>query len=722
MAMDATPAELAELKSVFKAECEEHLTALDSLLLKLEQAPQNTLVLQETFRRVHSIKGAARMVGYAGLESVAHAMETMLAGARDGRQTLTATLISALFEGADAMSDLIRTDTGRADSEQRVRDALERILLLSGDAGEAAAALDRTPHASASDAVPAYGQDVVRVSAQKVDSLLAFPGELMRELMGEERELRELSLLVENFFDAADGVRSNVDQQRRQSALERMLTLVVKRRERVRSLMTQIGERSLRRSRTLEDLRHGLAGLSMLPFQTILTGMPRLVRDTALAQGKRVELRVLGAEVEIGKSVLEKLMEPLIQLVKNAIAHGIETPERRMARGKNPVGTVTISVTTGTASATIAIEDDGEGVDLARIRAAIVAEEYASEAEAAGMTEGKLLSHLFKPGFSTSERTDAIAGRGVGLDIVAERVNFLRGSYRLETHSGRGFSFHLTVPVNLLWSSVLAIKAGDYDACLRLADIREAMILRPSDVVHIDNHLCATVRGEAIPLLPLSFVGGGDAEITFGLESQITAIVVEYGERRAAFIIDELAGVSDVIVKSLPKPLGTLPGIAGYTILSSGRSVCVLDGEFLVEAAYQYNMAGRVRHVQPAVKRAVLIVEDSMTTRTLLRNIMIGAGYDVDTSVDGADAWAKIQQRRYHCIVSDIEMPNMNGWDLCSRVKRDSASADVPFVLITSLSKDEERQRGLELGADAYMVKGLFNEQELLDTVERLVA
>jgi len=722
MAMDATPAELAELKSVFKAECEEHLTALDSLLLKLEQAPQNTLVLQETFRRVHSVKGAARMVGYAGLESVAHAMESMLAGARDGRQSLTATLISALFEGADAMSDLIRTDTGRADSEQRVRDALERILLLSGDAGEAAAALDRTPHAAVSDAVPAYGQDVVRVSAQKVDSLLAFPGELMRELMGEERELRELSLLVENFFDAADGVRSNVDQQRRQAALERMLALVVKRRERVRSLMTQIGERSLRRSRTLEDLRHGLAGLSMLPFQTILTGMPRLVRDTALAQGKRVELRVLGAEVEIGKSVLEKLMEPLIQLVKNAIAHGIETPERRMARDKNPVGTVTISVTTGTASATIAIEDDGEGVDLARIRAAIVAENYASEAEAAAMTEAKLLSHLFKPGFSTSERADAIAGRGVGLDIVAERINFLRGSYRLETHPGRGFSFHLTVPVNLLWSSVLAIKAGEYEACLRLADIREAMILRPSEVIHIDNHLCATVRGESIPLLPLSFVGGGDAEITFGLDSQITAIVVEYGERRAAFIIDELAGVSDVIVKSLPKPLGTLPGIAGYTILSSGRSVCVLDGEFLVEAAYQYKTAGRVRHVQPAVKRAVLIVEDSMTTRTLLRNIMIGAGYDVDTSVDGADAWAKIQQRRYHCIVSDIEMPNMNGWDLCSRVKRDSASADVPFVLITSLSKDEERQRGLELGADAYMVKGLFNEQELLDTVERLVA
>jgi chemotaxis protein histidine kinase CheA/CheY-like chemotaxis protein len=720
--MDATPAELAELKSVFKAECEEHLTALDSLLLKLEQAPQNTLVLQETFRRVHSIKGAARMVGYLGLEATAHAMESILAGARDGRQPLTSALISALFEGTDAMGELVRTDSGRSDSEQGVRAVLERILLLSGDAGERPTAHGGVLHAAPNEPALPQGRDVMRVSAEKVDSLLAFPGELLRELLGEERELRELSTLLEDFFDTADGARSNIDSQHRQTALERLLTLVTKRRERIRALMSEISERRLRRSRTLEELRHGLAGLSMLPLQTILTGMPRLVRDTALEQGKRVELRVIGAEVEIGKSVLERLMEPLIHLVKNAIAHGIETPERRMSRGKNPIGTVTIAITTGTASATITVEDDGEGVDLARIREAIVTEGFASEAETAAMSESKLLSYMFKPGFSTSERTDAIAGRGVGLDVVAERMNQLRGSYRVESHPGRGFVFSLTVPANLLWSSVLAVKASGYEACLRLADIREAMILLPSDVVRIDNRLCATVRGEVIPLLPLAFVGGGDAEITFGLESQVTALVLEYGERRAAFVVDELAGVSDVIVKSLPKPLGTLPGIAGYTVLGSGNAVCVIDGEYLVAAAHEYNSVGRVRHVQPVVKRSVLIVEDSMTTRTLLRNIMISAGYEVETSVDGADAWAKIQQRQYDCIVSDIEMPNMNGWDLCSRVKNSPALSDVPFVLITSLSKDEERQRGLELGADAYLVKGLFNEQELLDTVERLVA
>lgn len=719
--MDATPAELAELKSVFKAECEEHLSALDSLLLKLEQTPQNTLVLQETFRRVHSIKGAARMVGYAGLESVAHSMETMLAGARDARKPLTPSLIAALFEGADAMGDLVRTDGGRSDEEQRVRTALERILLLSGDAGEAAISLDSAQAGPSIESASTYGQDVVRVSAQKVDGLLAFPGELMRELMGEERELRELSNTLDSFFDAADSVRSHADQVRRQAALERMVGLVIKRRERVREIMTQIGERGLRRSRTLEELSHKLAGLNMLPVQTILVGMARLVRDTALEQGKRVELRIRGGEVEIAKSVLEKLMEPLIQLVKNAIAHGIETPERRMARAKNPTGTVSISVTTGTASATIAVEDDGEGVDMARVRQTIVGHGLATQAEVDAMSESKLLSHMFKPGFSTTERADAIAGHGVGLDIVAERISQLRGTYHIETRPGLGFSFHLTVPVNLLWSSVLAVRAGSFEACLRLGAIREALILRPSDVVHIDNHLCTTVNGEVMPLLQLSFIAGGDAEITFGIDSQLTVVVIESGERKAAFVIDELAGVSDVIVKSLPKPLGSLPGIAGYTILPSGNAVCIMDPGFLVAAAYEYNSAGRVRQIQPSIKRSLLVVEDSMTTRTLLRNIMVSAGYDVDTAVDGSDAWSKMQKRRYNCIISDIEMPNMNGWDLCARVKGNANSSEIPFVLITSLSKDEERRRGLELGADAYMMKGLFNEQELLDTIERLV-
>ena len=718
--MDASPSELNELKNVFKAECEEHVASLDALLLKLEQTPGDTATLQETFRRFHSIKGAARMVGYTGLEVLSHALESMLAGAREGGEPLTAPRIAALFEGTDAIGDLLRTDMGHSESEPRVAAAMERVRLLDTSAHSHSVLASRAG-LSSRDGAQVTG-DVIRVSAAKIDTLLAAPSELLRQHASEEQELKELSVSLDTVFDTLDSVRAHNDPARRLASLERMVQSVGHHRDRTRQLLNRISDRNLHRARSLEELRHGLAALGMLPVQTILAGMPRLVRDTALAQGKRVELQVSGAEVEISKSVLDRLMEPLIQLVKNAIAHGIETPERRTARGKRSVGTVRISVTTGTASATICVEDDGEGADLQRIRRAIVAEKYATQTDVDSWSDNRVLQYLFKPGFSTTERTDAISGRGVGLDIVAERVTQLRGSYRLENMPGHGVRFFLTVPVNLLWSSVLGVRSGKMETCLRLSDIREARALRSSDIVHIDGHLCAAINGETLPLLPLAFVGGGDGEITFGLDGQVTALVVAYGEQSAVFVIDELDGVSDVIIRSLPRPLGQLPGIAGYCILASGNPVCVLDGEYIVNAAHQHNAEGHVRHVQPTAKRSLLIVEDSLTTRTLLRNIMISAGYDVDTAVDGADAWLKAQEHEYDCIVSDIEMPNMNGWELCSRIKREARLADTPFVLITSLSKDEERRRGLELGADAYMVKGLFNEQELLDTVERLVA
>jgi two-component system chemotaxis sensor kinase CheA len=718
--MDATPAELAELKNVFRAECQEHLTALDSLLLKLEQTPGNTLVLQETFRRIHSIKGAARMVGDAGIEAVAHAMESMLAQARDGSTAPAPGVIATLFEGTDALAELLRSDAGRSADEPAVRAVLERLRSAEVSAGAHA---EPTPEAQPPRARSGRNpeHDVVRITTEKVDTLLAFPGELMRDVLGEERELREVQALLDSLLESIHGLRASGERRRQESAA-RFVQDLGKRGDRLRELVARLSERSQRRARTLDDLRYNLAGLGMQPVQTILTGMPRLVRDTALALGKRVRLRVSGAEVEIGRSVLDKLMEPLIHIVRNAIAHGIETPERRAARGKNPTGTVSISVTTGTASATIVVEDDGEGVDLERIREHVVARGLASTEQAAGMDESALLAYLFQPGFSTRTQTDAVAGRGVGLDVVAERIASLRGSYRVETRAGQGFRIALTVPVDVLWSSVLAVKAGRYDVCVRLTDIAEAAVIRSGDVVRIEGRLCALVHGEAVPLVPLSSLGGAGDDITFGLDGSIVVLVLAYAGRRAAFVIDALAGVSDVIVKALPRPMGSLPGIAGYTVSADGVPACVVDGEYLVRMAYESNGATQVRHIEPAARRAILVVEDSMTTRTLLRNIFIGAGYDVETAIDGADAWAKLRARRYACIVSDIEMPNMNGWDLCARVKADPNLSETPFVLITSLSKDEERERGVRLGADAYMLKGLFNERELLETVERLVA
>jgi two-component system chemotaxis sensor kinase CheA len=446
------------------------------------------------------------------------------------------------------------------------------------------------------------------------------------------------------------------------------------------------------------------------------------VRDVAVNQGKEAELVVTGADVAIDKVILDALKEPLIHIVRNAVAHGIEKPEVRRASGKPARGAIRIAVSTGTSSATITVEDDGAGIDFENVRDTAVANGFATAVEASMMNDAKLTALLFKPGFSTTTSADAISGRGVGLDVVADRVARLRGSYNVESTSGRGTRIALRVPVSLLTSSVLAVKAGTLEVCLRQTDIREAVLLKPEHVVNVDVRISATVRDEVMPVVPLTSIAGGEGAVFFGQEGFVPAIVIEYGDRTAALVVDALAGVSDVIVKPLPKPLGRLAGIAGYAILGSGIPLCVLDGEHIVRAAHDRGARGAVVHAQTTVKRSLLIADDSLTTRTLLRNIMLSAGYDVETAIDGVDAWAKVQQRKFDCIMSDIEMPNMNGWEFCARLKRDASLAEVPLVLITSLSKDEERRRGLEMGADAYIVKGLFNETQLLETVERLVA
>ncbi len=767
--MELSPAELAELQTIFKAECDEHLSALNGLLMSLEKRPDDAEALNETFRRMHSVKGAARMVGLAGIEAVAHGLEAMLAQVRDGRRALAPADVELLFEGTDAITEFMSTMRGQSVDDPKVRAMLAKIAPAGAAPGVGASANGSSPNSNGAaaengsnghrvsaasgnrsaavtdgDGAPtpvaahpdelatpaspiemavesAAAGEMVRVAADKIDRLIALRGELVRTLMVEDEELKSLASLVDEALADADrlGRTPGADPK---GALDRTAADLRRRREQLRTSVARMAERNVRRSSRLEELRDSLADLRMLPAGTILQGLHRVVRDVATNQGKDADLTISGADVAIDKVILDALKEPLIHIVRNAVAHGLETPEVRRAAGKPAKGSVHIAVSTGTASATITITDDGAGIDFERVRDTAVANGFASAVEANAMNEAKLTSLLFKPGFSTALRADQISGRGVGLDVVADRIAQLRGSYVVDSSLSKGTRFSLRVPVSLLTSSVLAVKAGALEVCLRQTEIREAVLLKPEDVVSVDGHINATIRDEVMPVVPLASIAGGDAQVFFSRDGVKPAIVIEFGGRTAALVVDALDGVSDVIVKPLPKPIGRITGIAGCAILGSGMPLCVLDGEHVVRSAHDRGSRGAVVHAQPTVKRSLLIADDSLTTRTLLRNIMLSAGYDVETAVDGVDAWNKAQQRKFDCIMSDIEMPNMNGWEFCERVKRDGRLADTPLVLITSLSKDEERRRGLELGADAYIVKGLFNETQLLETVERLVA
>ena len=783
--MEMTPNELAELKGIFRAECDEHLGALNGLLMALEQAPKDVPTLNETFRRMHSVKGAARMVGFAGIEAIAHGLEAMLAQVRDGSRALSKHALALIFAGTDAVTDLMNAGAGADVEEAPVRAMLARIAAFDDDvapvngapangSANGAHANGAGAHGAAANGTAANGKtvtpkpksprkngkrvaaaaprievfeapkpaqepaerpaaetrpaardeqagDTVRVGAEKIDRLIALRGELLRQFAADERDLEKLETASEGVAAAMDALRAHLGPRADGEAVQLFDDLQRKRQE-LHDAAAQVKDRDMRRFSLLEDMRDRLADLRMLPAGTVLQPLARVVRDVALLQEKQAELIIAGADVALDKVVLEAIKEPLIHLVRNAVAHGIESPDVRLLSGKPSKGTIKVSVSTGTASATVVVEDDGAGIDIEAVRRQVVSRGFAGAEDAAVLPDRKLMQYLFKPGFSTAQTTDEISGRGVGLDVVADRVAQLRGSYVVESTRATGTRFELRVPVSLLTSSVLAVRAGTTEVYLRQTDIHEAVLIKPEHVVNVEGRITVSVRDEVMPVIPLASIAGGPAQVFFGREAVVPAIVITDGERRAAVVVDALAGLSDVIVKPLPRPLGRVAGVAGYAISTSGQPLCVLDGELLVRNAHDRGAAAAVVHEKTSVKRRLLIADDSLTTRTLLRNIMISAGYEVETAIDGVDAWNKLAGASFDCIMSDIEMPNMSGWEFCERVKRDPKFSATPVVLVTSLSKEEERRRGLELGADAYIVKGLFNETQLLETVERLVA
>ena len=740
--MAMSPEELTELKHMFRAECDDHLGALNGLLMTLEHTPEDASTLNETFRRMHSVKGAARMVGYAGIEAVAHELEAMLANARNGTHALNKGTIALVFSATDTIRDLMADGAGMSADEPSVREMLVRMAGYQNGTSETPvdpkrlAKTKKVTHAGRLRPLPAPAAasvpvaldrgrddtsgDMVRVGADKIDRLIALRGELLRQFTSEEQDMRGLVTAADEAFASIELMRSRSTADATPER-KRMDQSVRRQRESLHAALGRIDERNSQRFGILESLRDSLADLRMLPASTVMNPLARIVRDVALLQEKEAELSLAGGDVALDKVVLEAIKEPLIHLVRNAVAHGLEAPAVRLLSGKRSIGTVKVSVSTGSSSATIKVEDDGAGIDIAAVRRSVVHNGYATAEDVAVLTDFRLLQYLFKPGFSTAASADKISGRGVGLDVVADRVARLRGNYHVESTLGVGTRFILRVPVSLLTSSVLSVRDGAIEVFLRQTDIHEAVLLKPEHVINVEGRISATVRDEVMPIVPLASIMGGPAQVHFGRDGVVAAIIIKDGDLRAAVVVETLAGLSDVIVKPLPRPLGRIAGIAGYAISLTGLPLCVLDGEHFVRTAHDRTTTGAVIHQKPAVKRRLLIADDSLTTRTLLRNIMLSAGYEVETAIDGVDAWNKATATKFDCIMSDIEMPNMNGWEFCERVKRDSRLADTPVVLVTSLSKDEERRRGLELGADAYVVKGLFNETQLLETVERLV-
>jgi two-component system chemotaxis sensor kinase CheA len=640
-----------EFFQIFRDEANERLDSMVDSLLALEGGNGGSAAIDSLFRDAHTIKGGAGMLGLDDVRTLAHAVEDVLGSVRDSGEFPPA-LAEPLLRAADALRSSVAGAGGPV--VDLLDELAERRATLTGVAPPSPAPVATAPRAAAAE------NRTIRVPAEKVDRLL--------DLVGE-----------------------TVLHRRR---LEHSLGTQVEEREEVADELG-LGER------LLDELKDAAIGMRTLPISTIVGSFPRAVRDLAQAEGKDVELVVRGADTELDRVILESLTEPLVHLLRNAVAHGIETPEGREAARKPATGRIELRAEQQGGLVEIAVSDDGRGVS--------------AETLAEARREGSLADVLTRAGYSTAGDVTDLAGRGVGLDAVRRHVETFGGTLDVRSEPGRGTEVLLLLPLALALLDVLLVQRGGSVYGIPLASVEEGVALEQQ--LSLEGRSAIELRGRSVYLADLADLVGQPAP---PLADRAPALVVSAAGRRVAIACDALLGEEEVVVK----PLGLLAGMRGYlgaAILGDGRIALLLDGTELARGRSRASARTVAAPVAPAAPK-VLVVEDSFTVRELQRSILEAAGYRVETARHGGEALERLAgEHDVALVLTDLEMPEIDGLALTRAIRADASLASLPVVVVTSLAEEDDVRRGMDAGADAYMAKRSFDQQALLETVERLI-
>jgi two-component system chemotaxis sensor kinase CheA len=594
--------------------------------------------------------------------------------------------------------------------------------------------------------------ETIRVNVSKLDSLMAQLSELLitkihaDQLLSQIQQARDFTMLWQkewlvtrnsyNWLERQDGdlsIPTNAPTHFHKE-LDKVLEYVNFSQDGLRNLsgiintlMQQHQSDVMQMSLVIDRLEDEIKRLRMLPLNTITDSFGRMVRDLAQAAGKNVVLEVRGGDVELDKGVLEKIKDPIIHLLRNAVDHGIELPEKRMEAGKPSQGTIILSAESVGREVAISVTDNGAGLDTNAIRQSALRRGIANVQE---MTTDELVQLIYVSGFSTSAIITDVSGRGIGLDIVRRNTELLHGEISVDWKPGVGTRFTLNIPLTLTSSHALLVRASDQWFAISLNTIERILYIQPEDVTSVGGNATIRFEGQQIMLVRLSNVLelGQSQEIPG--DRSVPVVVLSYAARRMAFVVEELGDEHEVVVKALGKPLVYLGGIAGAHLMGNGSVLLVLNVADLIKLALRGNYvpvfkSGIIENeILPSKnqKRSILIVDDSITTRTLEKNILEAAGYHVRLAVNGMDALDVIKAEELpDLIISDVVMPRLGGFDLAKRIKSETRTAKIPLILVTSLDSPEDKARGIDSGADAFIVKSNFDQENLLETIQQLI-
>jgi two-component system chemotaxis sensor kinase CheA len=676
----------------FRVEARELLDGLAQGILQLEKGPCVPEVVARLLRLAHTLKGAARVVKQPGIAELAHAVEGILTTHREEGQPLS------MDQGSELLGLL---------------DAITSRFSALEPASDVAVAGPAPPQAE-------EPLETLRVEIREMDSLLRTVTEIgvqfgaVQKRLGAADHLRDLTSLLVDLLaarHAENGAGASAGTLRARSLAEELRSSLDHFQ---RSLAVDL-ERVNRELAGIRDVAHRLR---LIPAQTVFPSLERSVRDAAQTLGKRVAFEASGGEVRLDANVLASLRDALMHVVRNAVAHGVETEAERIALGKSPTGQVRLDVEQRGGRVAFVCRDDGRGIDVEAVRRAAVARGLVPASEAKSLPADKVIALLGAGGLTTSNDITELSGRGIGLDVVRATTSRLKGEMSIRSEPGRGATVEVRVPISIASLHGLIVEAAGALAAIPLDAVRQTLLVRDSEIARSAGSDSILHEGRVIPFFPLHRIlrHPGSAGQNY---SDWAAVVVQAGDRRVAVGVDRLLGASNIVVRALPGVVEADPVVSGVSLDAEGNPQLVLDPEGLVAAAER----GRHAASGEAVPRRapVLVIDDSLTTRMLEQSILESAGYEVELAVSAEDALMKAHDRRYSLFIVDVEMPGMDGFEFVAQTRSDSALLDIPAILVTSRNAVEDRRRGEQAGARAYIVKGEFDQGQLLQTIRTLI-
>lgn len=761
LTMDMNEEFLQMLLSAFKAEGEERINNMSSCLLQLEKEDseeKRKITVETIYREAHSLKGAARAVNFISIESLCHSMENIFSLLKKNKLSLHQEMFDIFHKTVDTMCQLLSSPEGIDISEiikeleclktgeiKKTDISTEILENMENDkkSVENISEKQHLPETVIKDIETGSkgktSSETVRIAAAKLDKIMLQAEELLsvkfsaRQSFLDLKDIKDMIILWKKEVgkiqpDIKSLSRVSERKDKRKFSTYRIIEFLEWNNKYINSFESKISDllkMSLLNSRSatflVDNLLEEMKKTLMLPFSSITASFPKMVRDISRARDKEVELFIEGSEIEIDRRILEEMKTPLIHLLRNSIDHGIENPSEREKKNKNRTGTIKISLSQiDTGKVSIIISDDGSGIDIEGIKSAAVKKGIISDR--ISFEEDEILSLIFQSDISASPIITDISGRGLGMTIVRESVEKMGGNITAESNRDKGTIFKIILPITIATFRGTLVLVSGREFIIPAMNIQKVLRIKKDDIKTIENRETVMIDKKTVPLVYLSDIlelpGSSDENKEF-----ITLLILYRGDRTVAFCVDEIVTEQEVLVKSLGKQLSRVRNISGATISVTGKVIPILNISDLIKSAVKIIPSQRIKEREERKEeiKSILVADDSVTSRILVKNILEASGYDVKTAVDGMDAYRFLREEDFHLVVSDVEMPRMNGFELTEKIRSDKKLSEMPVILLTALSSREDRERGIDVGASAYIVKSTFDQTGLLNVIKKLI-